>query len=150
MKKQYLWVMSAMLVAAGSSVASPSAVEISIFGIGPPVDDAAVRYVRRVVGGGIARGIIDQYTVRGYGIEGGFSACAQKSPFAKDKRFAALVERLEDIVPDPTTTSYSVMLAESCEEQDTVCTFDARICPDGSAVGRVPPSCEFAPCPGEK
>lgn len=28
------------------------------------------------------------------------------------------------------------------------CTADAKLCPDGSAVGRVGPSCEFAPCPG--
>ncbi len=35
-----------------------------------------------------------------------------------------------------------------CEAQEPVaCTEDARICPDGSAVGRVPPDCEFAPCP---
>ncbi len=27
------------------------------------------------------------------------------------------------------------------------CTADAKICPDGSAVGRVPPDCEFALCP---
>jgi len=27
------------------------------------------------------------------------------------------------------------------------CTADAKLCPDGSAVGRVPPNCEFAPCP---
>lgn len=27
------------------------------------------------------------------------------------------------------------------------CTMEAKICPDGSAVGRMPPSCEFAPCP---
>lgn len=30
------------------------------------------------------------------------------------------------------------------------CTMDARICPDGSAVGRTGPNCEFAPCPGEE
>lgn len=29
----------------------------------------------------------------------------------------------------------------------TVCTMDAKMCPDGSYVGRVPPSCNFAPCP---
>lgn len=29
------------------------------------------------------------------------------------------------------------------------CTMDAKICPDGSYVGRVAPDCEFAPCPGE-
>jgi hypothetical protein len=27
------------------------------------------------------------------------------------------------------------------------CPADAKICPDGSAVGRVGPDCEFAPCP---
>lgn len=27
------------------------------------------------------------------------------------------------------------------------CTLEAKLCPDGSYVGRVPPSCEFAPCP---
>lgn len=27
------------------------------------------------------------------------------------------------------------------------CTQDAKICPDGSAVGRIPPDCDFAPCP---
>lgn len=27
------------------------------------------------------------------------------------------------------------------------CTEEAKICPDGSAVGRVGPNCEFAPCP---
>lgn len=27
------------------------------------------------------------------------------------------------------------------------CTEEAKLCPDGSAVGRVPPKCEFSPCP---
>ncbi|MFA6227108.1 MAG: hypothetical protein WC631_01330 [Candidatus Paceibacterota bacterium] len=27
------------------------------------------------------------------------------------------------------------------------CTMEAKICPDGSAVGRIGPKCEFAPCP---
>jgi hypothetical protein len=30
---------------------------------------------------------------------------------------------------------------------DVVCTMDAKSCPDGSFVGRIPPSCEFASCP---
>lgn len=30
------------------------------------------------------------------------------------------------------------------------CTMDAKICPDGSAVGRSGPKCEFAPCPTPK
>lgn len=28
-----------------------------------------------------------------------------------------------------------------------VCAMDAKICPDGSAVVRISPSCEFAQCP---
>jgi hypothetical protein len=31
------------------------------------------------------------------------------------------------------------------------CTMEAKLCPDGvTSVGRQGPSCEFAPCPGEK
>jgi hypothetical protein len=30
------------------------------------------------------------------------------------------------------------------------CTQEAKICPDGSAVGRTGPNCEFAPCPTPK
>lgn len=30
---------------------------------------------------------------------------------------------------------------------NVVCTADAKLCPDGSYVGRIPPSCAFAPCP---
>lgn len=30
------------------------------------------------------------------------------------------------------------------------CTMDAKICPDGSAVGRTGPNCEFAACPASK
>lgn len=38
--------------------------------------------------------------------------------------------------PDPTSDPNGV-----------ACTMDAKICPDGSAVGRIPPNCEFATCP---
>lgn len=34
-------------------------------------------------------------------------------------------------------------------EEKVFCTADAKQCPDGSYVGRVGPSCEFALCPGE-
>lgn len=33
--------------------------------------------------------------------------------------------------------------------EGTYCTMDAKICPDGTAVGRVGPNCEFEACPGE-
>lgn len=32
-------------------------------------------------------------------------------------------------------------------EAAVVCTMDAKLCPDGSYVGRVGPNCEFAACP---
>lgn len=38
--------------------------------------------------------------------------------------------------------------ARNESSQPAACTMDARLCPDGSYVGRVPPSCEFAACPG--
>jgi hypothetical protein len=31
--------------------------------------------------------------------------------------------------------------------ESVACTMDAKQCPDGSYVGRTPPSCAFAPCP---
>jgi hypothetical protein len=41
-----------------------------------------------------------------------------------------------EAVPTSTPTPPAVM-----------CTGDVKLCPDGSFVGRVPPACEFAPCP---
>lgn len=33
------------------------------------------------------------------------------------------------------------------QNQQTACTMEAKVCPDGSAVGRTGPNCEFAECP---
>ena len=35
------------------------------------------------------------------------------------------------------------------KNKQVACTMEAKLCPDGSAVGRTGPNCEFAPCPGE-
>lgn len=32
-------------------------------------------------------------------------------------------------------------------EENVFCTLEVKICPDGSAVGRIGPNCEFAECP---
>jgi len=37
----------------------------------------------------------------------------------------------------------------STSSEQTICTLDAKVCPDGTAVGRTGPTCEFAACPGE-
>jgi hypothetical protein len=36
---------------------------------------------------------------------------------------------------------------ETTAPQGVACTMEAKICPDGSAVGRTGPNCEFAACP---
>ena len=35
----------------------------------------------------------------------------------------------------------------SLEKSKTACTMEAKVCPDGTSVGRSGPNCEFAPCP---
>jgi hypothetical protein len=34
--------------------------------------------------------------------------------------------------------------------ESVACTMDAKVCPDGSSVGRVGPNCEFPQCPGDE
>lgn len=36
------------------------------------------------------------------------------------------------------------------DDEQIACTMKAKLCPDGSAVGRIGPKCEFALCPGEE
>ncbi|HLC60214.1 MAG TPA: hypothetical protein VJJ52_02185 [Candidatus Nanoarchaeia archaeon] len=45
----------------------------------------------------------------------------------------------------------SVFFILACTQNDPVaCTEEAKICPDGSAVGRTGPKCEFADCPASQ
>jgi hypothetical protein len=46
----------------------------------------------------------------------------------------------------------AIVLLAGCVQQPepVACTADAMLCPDGSAVGRIPPECEFAACPPMK
>jgi len=47
------------------------------------------------------------------------------------------------------TLAATMLLLAGCTQPapPRACTMEAKICPDGSAVGRVGPNCEFAPCP---
>lgn len=49
------------------------------------------------------------------------------------------------IIPSPE----SLPLKKSIDKNEVVCAMDVKQCPDGSYVGRVAPSCSFAPCPGD-
>ncbi|MEM9336865.1 MAG: hypothetical protein AAGA35_03355 [Patescibacteria group bacterium] len=44
-------------------------------------------------------------------------------------------------------TTVLMQQAEPSEPELIACTADARICPDGSGVGREGPQCQFAACP---
>jgi hypothetical protein len=44
----------------------------------------------------------------------------------------------------PLTNEESKKLVPPIQQ---ACTMEAKICPDGSAVGRTGPNCEFPPCP---
>lgn len=48
----------------------------------------------------------------------------------------------EQILVPPAQPSASIPVMRAC-------TLEAKLCPDGSSVGRTGPNCEFAPCPGE-
>lgn len=41
-------------------------------------------------------------------------------------------------------------LTPSKPTEPVFCTMEAKLCPDGSAVGRVGPNCEFAACPATR
>lgn len=45
---------------------------------------------------------------------------------------------------------YFLYLNAIKEPSQVFCTQDAKICPDGSAVGRIAPNCEFAQCPEQE
>ncbi len=45
-------------------------------------------------------------------------------------------------------TAASALVAQPADDR-VACTAEAKMCPDGSAVSRTGPNCEFAPCPGE-
>lgn len=40
-------------------------------------------------------------------------------------------------------------IASTPQPNQRACTQEAKLCPDGTAVGRTGPNCEFAKCPGE-
>ncbi len=55
--------------------------------------------------------------------------------------FSGKIDTTKADTPDP------VPVAEATSTEPQACNMDAKICPDGSSVGRTGPSCEFAACP---
>lgn len=52
---------------------------------------------------------------------------------------------MEPILVSPTSSEPDL---EPSPIEPVACTMDAKMCPDGSYVGRIGPNCEFAACPG--
>lgn len=136
-------------------LAENRAVNIHIGSIGGALDNAAVRSVRQLMGHAVASSTVDRFivsspsTVSALPIEGGLSACAEAGFGVKKARFDAFIQELRSIHPKPGTF-YRVARTASCSDDGNVaCTQDAQLCSDGSSVGRIPPSCNFAPCPGK-
>jgi hypothetical protein len=48
---------------------------------------------------------------------------------------------------DPQQHTEVPPISNTKNETSNACTMEARICPDGSSVGRTGPNCEFAACP---
>lgn len=69
----------------------------------------------------------------------------KRKDFAKANNYAYAAA----LVVVAVVISAVVLLAgpNSGQPNQVACTMDAKICPDGSAVGRTVPNCEFAPCP---
>lgn len=150
-----LLVFGFLLSSGGLALAEDRAVNISITSMGGPLDNDAVQSVRTLVGNAITQGTVDTFLVKnprvGHPIliEGGLIACAEAGFTAKKSQFNSFIRKLRAIEPKEGT-AYSLERTPVCAmDENVVCTDDVKQCPDGSYVGRVPPSCEFAPCPGE-
>lgn len=138
------------------------AVEVNLGSMGGSIDNAAIRAVRRIVGHAVATGVVDTFidtSPRNNGsipiaIEGGLSFCAESGFEHGGYQFMEFIDELVSIQPN-NGTFYNINKVENCFESmddvpgddDTVCTADVKMCPDGSYVDRVPPGCGFAPCP---
>lgn len=59
-------------------------------------------------------------------------------------------EKQKDLAPSrplPAPAGKNEEANETQTPEELFCRMDAKICPDGSSVGRVAPNCDFAPCP---
>ncbi len=55
-----------------------------------------------------------------------------------------------DLPQEPTPTPSVVDTTPPPKMPSNECPLDMRLCPDGTAVSREAPTCDFGPCPGEE
>lgn len=56
-------------------------------------------------------------------------------------------EKFDDSLLNPVVETILKSFNFSLNDEQVACTMEAKLCPDGSSVGRSGPNCEFAPCP---
>lgn len=149
----------ALGLADGEAFAESPAVKVTISSRSGAIDAAAVQTTLQVIGHAVGSGavgtlVISPPAVSSSGRSGGkLVACIEPWAAEPASEFVALVQGLRAIRPERGTT-YKISRPDDCSGRgsnggnDVVCTQDAKQCPDGSYVGRVPPTCAFAPCPG--
>lgn len=65
-------------------------------------------------------------------------------------RYLQIVPEVSHLPDMKKAAAFANALVATPGKKDLVaCTMEAMLCPDGSYVGRRPPDCEFAKCPGE-
>lgn len=77
-----------------------------------------------------------------------FAPCPGETPSAKPGFVAGSPGHSGGAMPEPMPPATPAPRPPA-ERPEHMCTMDAKICPDGTGVGRTGPNCEFAPCPGE-
>ena len=61
-----------------------------------------------------------------------------------------IIIALSVLIIGSLTSLYLIKRNKNVDEGQVFCIQDAKRCPDGSFVGRIPPSCNFALCPNEQ
>ena len=66
------------------------------------------------------------------------------------QNYAKITPTPAPVVETPNEDKPTNLEASLPSSKPIACTQEAKICPDGSSVGRTGPKCEFAACPAEK
>ncbi|MEH2091508.1 hypothetical protein [Nostoc sp.] len=114
-----LMIVGAVLSISAPAFAESRAVNISIGSIGGPLDNAALRTVRQVIGFAVGTSTVDKFIVYSprtgsIPIEGGLSACVEAGFGISNTTFNAFIQQLRSINPKPGTF-YNLELTASCK-----------------------------------
>ncbi|WP_414514877.1 hypothetical protein [Nostoc sp. PCC 9305] len=116
-----LMIVGTVLSISAPAFAESRAVNISIGSIGGPLDNAALRTIRQVIGFAVGTSTVDKFIVYSprvgsIPIEGGLSACAEAGFGTSNTKFNAFIQELRSINPK-AGTFYNLELTASCKQK---------------------------------